>query len=111
MVPEEFPYSKGRVVIGGDVWIGFEALIMSGLTIGHGSVVAARAVVTSSVEPYSIVAGSPAKHVKYRFDQPTREALLRIKWWDWPDEKIARHRAEIDSPDVAGFIARHDSGS
>lgn len=109
-VPEELPYSNGPVVIGSDVWIGFEALIMSGVTIGHGAVVAARAVVTRSVEPYAIVGGSPAKLLKYRFDEETREAMLRIKWWDWPDAKIAALRAEIDSPDVAGFIARHDPG-
>ncbi|MDT4919024.1 MAG: hypothetical protein QOH89_3724 [Pseudonocardiales bacterium] len=100
--------SKGPVVIGGDVWVGYEALIMSGVTIGHGAVVAARAVVTKDVEPYSIVGGNPAKHLKFRFDEETRAALLRIRWWDWPAEKVDRLRAEIDSPDVAGFIKRHD---
>jgi carbonic anhydrase/acetyltransferase-like protein (isoleucine patch superfamily) len=106
--PEGVLYSNGPVVIGNDVWVGYEAMIMSGVTIGDGAVVAARAVVTKDVEPYSIVGGNPAKHIRYRFDEPTREALLRIRWWDWPEEKVKRHRREIDSPDVAGFIERHD---
>jgi carbonic anhydrase/acetyltransferase-like protein (isoleucine patch superfamily) len=100
--------NRGPVVIGSDVWIGYEALIMSGLTIGHGAVVGARAVVTRSVEPYEIVGGNPAKHIRYRFDEPTRAALLRISWWDWPNEKVLQHWPEIDSPDVAGFVRRHD---
>jgi hypothetical protein len=81
---------------------------MSGVTIGHGAIVAPRAVVLHDVQPYEIVGGNPAKHIKWRFDEPTREALLRIAWWDWPEEKVARHRHEIDSPDVQGFIERHD---
>ena len=108
--PEGVLHSGGPVVIGNDVWVGYEALILSGVTIGDGAVIAARAVVTKDVEPYSIVGGNPAKHIRYRFDEPTREALLRIKWWDWPDEKVAQHRHEIDSADVAGFIQRHDPG-
>ncbi len=110
VIPPERVVSNGPVVIGGDTWVGFEALIMSGVTIGHGAVVAARSVVTSSVEPYSIVGGSPARHIKYRFDEPTRAALLRIAWWDWPDDKVIEHGHEINSPDVAAFIARHDPG-
>jgi acetyltransferase-like isoleucine patch superfamily enzyme len=100
--------SKGPVVVGGDVWVGYEALIMSGVTIGDGAVVAARAVITKDVEPYEIVGGNPAKHIRWRFDEQTRAALLRIRWWDWPTEKVERLRHEIDSPDVAGFIRRHD---
>ena len=106
--PEGALHSKGPVVIGSDVLVGFEALIMSGVTIGHGAIVAPRSVVVKDVEPYSIVGGNPAKHLKYRFDEPTREALLRIAWWDWPEEKVLRLRHEIDSADVAGFVARHD---
>jgi acetyltransferase-like isoleucine patch superfamily enzyme len=106
--PEGAMNSRGPVVIGSDVLVGFEALIMSGVTIGDGAIVTPRAVVLKDVEPFSIVGGNPAKHIKWRFDEPTREALLRIRWWDWPDEKIRQHRSEIDSPDVAGFIARHD---
>lgn len=99
---------RGPVVVGSDVWVGFEALIMSGITIGHGAAVAARAVVTKDVEPYSIVGGNPAKHIRYRFDEPTREALLRIAWWDWPNEKVAQHGDQIHSPNVAEFVADHD---
>jgi chloramphenicol O-acetyltransferase type B len=101
--------SRGPVVIGNDVWIGYEALILSGVTIGDGAVVGARAVVTRDVAPYEIVGGNPAQHVKWRFDEPTREALLRIRWWGWPEDKIKGLKHEIDSPDVAGFIQRHDT--
>lgn len=106
--PEGVLYSNGPVVIGNDVWVGYEALILSGVTIGDGAVVAARAVVTKDVAPYEIVGGNPATHIRWRFDEPTREALLRIRWWDWPEEKVQRLRHEIDSPDVAGFTERHD---
>jgi len=108
MWPDGAMDSKGPVVIGNDVLVTFEALIMSGVTIGDGAIVMPRAVVVSDVAPFSIVGGNPAKHVRWRFDEETREALLRIKWWDWPAEKIRQHRHEIDSPDVAGFIERHD---
>ena len=70
--------------------------------------IAARAVVTKDVEPYSIMVGNPAQHVRYRFDEPTREALLRIKWWDWADAKVAAHRDQISSPEVKEFVAGHD---
>jgi acetyltransferase-like isoleucine patch superfamily enzyme len=107
-IPSGALRSKGPVVIGSDVLVGFEALILSGVTIGDGAVIAPRAVVTRDVEPFEIVGGNPARHIRYRFDEPTREALLRIAWWDWPDEKVRRHRNEIDSADVDAFIARHD---
>ncbi len=108
VIPEETLHSKGPVVIGSDVLVGFEALIMSGVTIGHGAIVVPRAVVTHDVEPYEIVGGNPARHIRYRFDEETRAALLRIAWWDWPEEKVNRLRHEIDSPDVQGFVERHD---
>lgn len=106
--PDGAMHSKGPIVIGSDVLVTYEALILSGVTIGHGAIVAPRAVVTKDVAPYEIVGGNPARHIKWRFDEQTREALLRIAWWDWPEEKVRRLRHEIDSPDVAGFIARHD---
>lgn len=99
---------RGPVVVGSDVWVGFEAVIMSGVTIGHGAAVAARAMVTKDVEPYSIVGGNPARHIRYRFDEPTREALLRIAWWDWPKKKVAAHGHLIHSPQVEEFVRLHD---
>lgn len=80
-------------VIGNDVWIGMNAIILRGVTIGDGAVVAAGAVVTKDVEPYSIVGGNPAKHIKYRFSKSTIEKLLEIKWWNWSSEKIRAHSA------------------
>jgi acetyltransferase-like isoleucine patch superfamily enzyme len=106
--PDGAMHSKGPVVIGSDVLVTFEAVIMSGVTIGHGAIVAPRAVVLHDVQPYEIVGGNPARHIKWRFDEPTREALLRIAWWDWPEEKVKRFRHEIDSPEVARFVSRHD---
>ena len=73
------PGFAGPVVIGNDVWIGREALILSGVTIGDGAVIGARAVVTRDIAPYSIVAGNPARHLKYRFPEDIVEALLRLR--------------------------------
>jgi acetyltransferase-like isoleucine patch superfamily enzyme len=106
----EAPLSDGPVVIGNDVWVAWEAVIMSGVTIGDGAVVAARAVVTKDVQPYEVVGGVPARHLRWRFDEATREALLRIRWWDWPVEKVIEQVDELQSDDVGAFIARHDPG-
>lgn len=84
------PASKGNVVIGNDVWIGAGALILSGVTIGDGAVVAARSVVAKDVPPYGVVAGNPAQLIKMRFEQRIIDKLLQIRWWDWDDEKIKR---------------------
>lgn len=108
-VPIESQFTtNGPIVIGSDVLICFDALILSGVTIGHGAVVAARAVVTKDVAPYAIVAGVPATHIGYRFDQSVVEAMLRIQWWDWSRTKVKAHAWQIGSPDISGFIARHD---
>lgn len=101
-------YAKGPVEIGSDVFIAYEAVITSGVSIGHGAVIGTRAVVTRDVEPYSIVGGNPAKHIKYRFEEPVREALLRIAWWDWTTEKVAAHASVIHSDQVEEFVAGHD---
>lgn len=81
---------KGDIVVGNDVWIGYEAVIMAGVHIGDGAVVAARAVVTKDVPPYTIVGGVPARAIRPRFDERTTERLQRLRWWDWPVEKIRR---------------------
>ncbi len=81
---------KGDIVVGNDVWIGYEAVVMAGVRIGDGAIIAARAVVTRDVAPYSIVGGTPAREIRRRFDAETAERLQRLKWWDWPAEKIRR---------------------
>jgi len=82
------PGSKGPVVIGNDVWIGANALILSGVTIGDGAVIGAHAVISKDVPPYSIVAGNPGRVVKYRFNPETIDKLLAISWWNWSDPEI-----------------------
>ena len=82
--------NKGDIVVGNDVWIGYEAVIMAGGHIGDGAVIAARAVVTKDVPPYTIVGGTPAREIRKRFDEETIARLLELQWWDWPTEKIRR---------------------
>jgi virginiamycin A acetyltransferase len=88
---------KGDTVIGNDVWIGNSATIMPGIQIGDGAIIATNAVVTKNVEPYSIVGGNPAKLIRNRFDEKTAQLLVKLKWWDWPIEKITRHANDIVS--------------
>nr|WP_207740031.1 MULTISPECIES: CatB-related O-acetyltransferase [Clostridia] len=89
--------NKGDIVIGNDVWIGYEAVIMAGVTIGDGAVIGARAVVTKDVPPYTIVGGVPARPIRLRFLQQTVDALLELAWWDWPKEQIAANLRWIQS--------------
>ena len=98
---------KGDIVIGNDVWIGYEAVILAGVTIGDGAVIGARAVVTKDVPPYAIVGGVPARVIRSRFPEETVKALLRLKWWDWPAERIQEKLAEIRE---GGFEGRNFSG-
>ena len=93
--------NRGDIVVGNDVWIGYEAVIMAGVRIGDGAVIAARAVVTRDVPPYTIVGGVPAKTIRPRFDDRTAARLLELQWWNWPVEKIRANlprimRGEID---------------
>jgi chloramphenicol O-acetyltransferase type B len=104
------PWSHGDVVIGSDVWIGREAMLMSGVTIGDGAVVAARALVTKDVPPYTIVGGSPAKPLRTRFPPEVVDKLLAIRWWDWPEERIRRAAPLLQSPDVVAFIRAVEEG-
>lgn len=96
----EVPGRKGDTIIGSDVWIGTEAMIMPGVTIGDGAIISARALVTKDVPPYTIVGGNPAKPIKQRFDDETIGALLKIKWWNWPIEKIEANLAAITGSDI-----------
>lgn len=80
--------NKGDIVIGNDVWIGYEAVIMAGVHIGDGAIIAARAVVTKDVPPYTIVGGTPAKEIRKRFDAEVIQQLLILKWWNWSTDKI-----------------------
>ena len=80
--------NKGDIVIGNDVWIGYEAVIMAGVHIGDGAIIAARSLVTKDVPPYTIVGGTPAKEIRKRFDAEVIEQLLILKWWDWSTDKI-----------------------
>ena len=90
----------GDTVIGNDVWIGSEAMIMSGVTIGDGAIIAARAVVTKDVEPYSIVGGNPAVVIKKRFTGKEIEQLLIMKWWNWEEKKVKECMPFICSPSI-----------
>lgn len=106
----DFTRSRGDIVIGHDVWIGSQAMILSGVTIGHGAVIAARAVVTRDVPAYAIVAGNPARVVRERFDATTIDALLASAWWDLPRAEIVRLLPLLMSGDIARVLAE-TSGS
>lgn len=87
--------SKGDIVVGNDVWIGYKAVILSGVRIGDGAIIGARAVVTRDVPPYTIVGGVPAKEIKKRFDEDTIQKLQQIEWWNWPFDKIRQFLPQI----------------
>ena len=93
-----YPY-KGDTVIGNDVWIGYKATIMAGVTIGDGAIIASQAVVTKDVPPYTIVGGNPAQAIKKRFSDEKIERLLSTKWWDWDIEKITQHAHDLTGED------------
>lgn len=87
---KDYP-KKGDINIGNDVWIGYNATIMAGVTIGDGAIIATNATVTKDVEPYSIVGGNPAREIKKRFENDVISKLLKLKWWDWDIEKISKN--------------------
>ena len=95
--------TKQQIVIGNDVWIGFGCTIMGGVHIGNGAVIGARTVVTKDVPPYAVVAGVPAKVIKYRFPKEVIEKLQKIKWWYWPVEKIKSLTLPKTMDDVMSF--------
>lgn len=92
--------NKGDIVIGNDVWIGYEAVIMAGVHIGDGAIIATRAVVTKDIPPYAIVGGIPAKKIRSRFDDKTIELLEQLKWWDWDTAKIRENLDAIRKADI-----------
>ena len=96
--------SKGDIIIGNDVWIGSNATIMSGVRIGDGAVIGAGSVVTKDVDDYEIVAGNPARHIRYRFKMGEIKELKKIKWWNWSIEKIMENRTLMESSNIKNFI-------
>jgi chloramphenicol O-acetyltransferase type B len=93
-------WSKGDVVIGNDVWIGFGVTILSGVKIGDGAIVAAGSVVVKDVPAYAVVGGNPSRVIKYRFPRRTIKKLLKLSWWDWPDEKVSKNMKFLCSEDI-----------
>lgn len=101
---DDVPVSRGDIHVGSDVWTGYGCFVPSGTTIGDGAVVATGAVVTKDVPPYAIVGGSPAKLIRYRHTEEQREALLQIRWWDWPEEDVREAVPYLASEDIDAFI-------
>jgi virginiamycin A acetyltransferase len=101
-MPASWP-NKGDTVVGNDVWFGHDALVMPGVTIGDGAIVATRAVVTRDVAPYAIVGGNPATVLRYRFDEATIARLLAVRWWEWDAATITRNVRAICSSEVAAL--------
>ena len=99
------PATRGDVVIGNDVWIGQHAILLSGVGVGDGAVIAAHAVVTKDVAAYTVVAGNPARPVRSRFDQTDIDELVKIGWWDWPDEEVDAAAGLMLSTDIRRFIS------
>lgn len=96
---KQYP-NKGDLIIGNDVWIGYNATIMAGVTIGDGAIIATNATVVKDVEPYSIVGGNPAMEIRKRFAPDIIERLLRLKWWDWDMDKITRNVQYLTGLDI-----------
>jgi chloramphenicol O-acetyltransferase type B len=103
---EKDTLTKGPVKIGNDVWIGYRATILSGVNIGDGAVIGAGSLVTGDIPPYAIAYGIPARVVKYRFAQETINSLLRIKWWEWEEERIKEHLDDFYG-NIDSFISKH----
>jgi len=95
---------KGDIVIGNDVWIGYNATIMAGVTIGDGAIIATNATVVKDVEPYSVVGGNPAKKIKKRFSEDKIAKLLNLRWWDWEIEKITRNVKYLAGDDLDKLV-------
>jgi len=96
--------NKGNIIIGNDVWIGYDAIIMSGVKIEDGAIIGTRALVTKDVPPYTIVGGIPAKPIKKRYDEDKISKLLKVKWWDWTTEKIQANSKYIQCGNIEPLI-------
>lgn len=103
------PATKGDVIIGNDVWVGAEAVILSGVTVGDGAVIGARALVTKNVAPYAVVAGNPARQVRRRFTDVQVARLLAVGWWNWSDERIAALLPLMLADDIDRFLLAAES--
>jgi phosphonate metabolism protein (transferase hexapeptide repeat family) len=104
----EFRQSQ-HVVIGHDVWIGHGAIILPGVSIGHGAVIGAGTVVTKNVEPYAVMAGVPAKRIKWRFPKSIRTRMIKLAWWDWDEEKLASAIPDMQQLTPAEFLKKYGS--
>lgn len=101
------PTTKGDVAIGNDVWIGEGACILSGVVIGDGAVIAAQSVVTKNVDPYAIVGGNPARHIRFRFSESECAALCQVAWWNWPLSRIREAWPLLLSGDIGPFLSAY----
>lgn len=99
--------TKGDIIIGNDVWIGANSIIMSGVSIDDGAVIGAGSVVTKNIQAYAVAAGNPARIIRKRFDDSTIQALLEIKWWNWPTEKICECLPQLLSDNIEAFVTQH----
>jgi acetyltransferase-like isoleucine patch superfamily enzyme len=97
------PTHQDQITIGSDVWIGQQAVLLGGITVGHGAIIGAFTVVAKDVQPYAVVVGNPAIVIRHRFDQATITKLLKLRWWEWPDELIAERAGELR--DVRALLA------
>jgi virginiamycin A acetyltransferase len=99
--------NKGDTIIGNDVWIGYNAIIMAGVKVGDGAIIATNSTVTKDVEPYSIVGGNPAREIRKRFSDDEIEKLLALRWWDWDAEKITRNLQYLTEPNIEKLLNAH----
>jgi phosphonate metabolism protein (transferase hexapeptide repeat family) len=102
--------TQGRVRLAHDVWVGHGAIVLPGVTVGTGAVIAAGAVVTRDVEPYAIVAGTPARFMRWRFEPDTVARLIKLAWWDWSHEQLAEAVDDMQTLTADQFCDKHDGG-